>query len=104
MGARLVSLETEAENDFVTHNLLWNGFLGESYTGECGSWETAFSRSPTLSGRMAGKHKDFCQTPDCFRQVSIAVAGHHKKGVLVFSARSFRHARRHGNESGERVT
>lgn len=34
MGARLVSLESEAENDFVTHNLLWIGFLGEAYTGE----------------------------------------------------------------------
>ncbi|CAN0534559.1 unnamed protein product, partial [Ectocarpus sp. 12 AP-2014] len=33
VGARLVSLESEAENDFVTHNLLWIGFLGEAYTG-----------------------------------------------------------------------
>lgn len=34
VGARLVSLESDAENDFVTHNLLWIGFLGEAYTGE----------------------------------------------------------------------
>ncbi|CAM9900538.1 unnamed protein product [Ectocarpus sp. 6 AP-2014] len=43
VGARLVSLESEAENDFVTHNLLWIGFLGEAYTGlqktsEDGTW------------------------------------------------------------------
>ncbi|CAM9971909.1 unnamed protein product, partial [Scytosiphon promiscuus] len=33
MGARLVSLESEHENDFVIQNLLWIGFLGEAYTG-----------------------------------------------------------------------
>lgn len=33
MGARLVSLESEEENDFVVQNLLWIGFLGEAYTG-----------------------------------------------------------------------
>lgn len=33
MGARLVSMESERENDFVTQNLLWIGFLGEAYTG-----------------------------------------------------------------------
>lgn len=33
MGARLVSLETEAENAFVIENLLWIGFFGEAYTG-----------------------------------------------------------------------
>lgn len=36
MGARLVSLESEGENDFVTQNLLWVGFLGEAYTGKEG--------------------------------------------------------------------
>jgi len=34
MGARLVSIESERENDFVIENLLWIGFLGEAYTGE----------------------------------------------------------------------
>lgn len=34
MGARLVSMESEGENDFVMENLLWIGFLGEAYTGE----------------------------------------------------------------------
>lgn len=34
LGARLVSLETADENDFVIHNLLWIGFLGEAYMGE----------------------------------------------------------------------
>ncbi|CAN0013007.1 unnamed protein product [Ectocarpus sp. 12 AP-2014] len=43
VDARLVSLESEAENDFVTYNLLWIGFLGEAYTGlrktsEDGTW------------------------------------------------------------------
>lgn len=34
MGARLVSVESEGENDFVLYNLLWPGFLGEAYYGE----------------------------------------------------------------------
>ena len=33
MDARLVSLETVEENDFVIDNLLWIGFFGEAYTG-----------------------------------------------------------------------
>lgn len=37
MGARLVSLETEGEDDFVNQSLLWIGFLGEAYMGE---WTT----------------------------------------------------------------
>eukprot|EP00903_Cladosiphon_okamuranus_P014742 g13660.t1 len=33
MGARLVSIESESENDFIVETLLWIGFLGEAYTG-----------------------------------------------------------------------
>lgn len=34
MGARLVSMESEGENEFVVENMLWIGFLGEAYTGQ----------------------------------------------------------------------
>ncbi|CAM9241931.1 unnamed protein product, partial [Choristocarpus tenellus] len=34
MRARLVSLETLAEYEFIVHNLLWIGFYGEVYTGK----------------------------------------------------------------------
>ncbi|CAM9848416.1 unnamed protein product [Ectocarpus fasciculatus] len=53
LGARLVSLESEAENDFVTQNLLWIGFFGESYTGlqktspgDAWSWRDSLSGFP----------------------------------------------------------
>ncbi|CAN0272484.1 unnamed protein product, partial [Hapterophycus canaliculatus] len=32
-GAWLIAINSEAENDFLLHNLLFPGFFGETYTG-----------------------------------------------------------------------
>ncbi|CAN0332801.1 unnamed protein product, partial [Pylaiella littoralis] len=49
LGARLVSLETADENDFVIHNLLWIGFLGEAYMGlRKKSWNGVWSWNDSL--------------------------------------------------------
>lgn len=50
MGARLVSVESERENDFVIATLLWIGFLGEAYTGNK-STIVAISHDNKLSPR-----------------------------------------------------
>jgi hypothetical protein len=33
VGAKLVRIGSQAENQFVRYNMLWPGFFGESYTG-----------------------------------------------------------------------